>query len=132
MSEVRDADALELCQAAMERFNSGEVEAILEGFDPEVEWWPLRSETEGPYLGHDGVRRWVQETAELFDHSYATISEARWEGDAILAEGRIDLQGKQSGAPIEIPVTWVFRVKGDKLAWGRAFTDRNAALAELE
>ncbi len=51
--------------------------------------------------------------------------------DAVLAEGRIDLQGKASGAPIELPVTWVFRVRDDKITWGQAFTDRASALAEL-
>jgi ketosteroid isomerase-like protein len=129
---ARPEDPLELCQLAMERFNGGDVEAIVDGFDEDVEWWPLRSQTEGPYHGHEGVRRWVAETDELFEYSYATITEASWRGDAIIAEGRIDLKGKQSGAPIQLPITWIFRVKGDKLVWGRAFTDRRAALTELE
>ena len=128
-----DAEALELCQAGMTAFNARDVDTMLERFDPDVEWRPLRSETEGAYRGHDGIREWIAETAELFEHSRAQIDEARWVGaDAILAEGQIDLRGKASGAPIELPVTWVFRVRDDKITWGQAFTDRNEALAELE
>ncbi len=120
-----DAEALALCQASMAAFNARDIDAMLERFDPEVEWWPLRSETEGAFRGHDGIRKWVDETAELFEHSRAQIDAARWIGDdAVLAEGRIDLQGKASGAPIELPVTWVFRLRDDKVVWGRAFNDR--------
>ena len=105
---------------------------MLAGFDPDVEWYPLRSETEGAYRGHDGIRKWLDETDELFEHSHAYIDEASWQGDdAILAQGRIDLQGKSSGAPIQLPTTWVFRVRDEKLLRGRAFTDRSAALREL-
>jgi ketosteroid isomerase-like protein len=117
----------------MAAFNARDIDALLAGYDPEVEWWPLRSATEGPYRGHDGVRKWIAETDELFEHSYAYIDEASWHGDdAVLAQGRIELQGKASGAPIGLPVTWVFRLRGDKLVWARAFTDRAAALAALE
>ena len=135
MSEAgssRDAEALALCQEAMEAFNARDLDKMLAGFDPEVEWYPLRSETEGAFRGHDGVRRWIAETDELFEHSYAYIDEASWQGDdSVLATGRIDLQGKSSGAPIELPVTWLFRLRDEKVHWARAFTDRAAALAEL-
>jgi ketosteroid isomerase-like protein len=128
-----DSDALELSQATMAAFNARDIDAMLERLDPDIEWWPLRSETEGAFRGHDGFRRWIAETDELFEHSRAWIDVASWQGeDTILAEGRIDLQGKASGAPIELPVTWVFRLRDGKLVWGRAFNDQAAALAELD
>ncbi len=55
----------------MAAFNARDVDTMLERFDPDVEWRPLRSETEGAYRGHDGIREWIAETAELFEHSYA-------------------------------------------------------------
>jgi len=125
-------DPLPICQATMESFNSRDVDAMLARLDPEVEWWPLRSETEGAFYGHDGIRAWIAETSELFEHSCAHIERARWEGDAIVAEGRASLRGKQSGAPIELPVTWLFRLRDDKVIWGRAFSDPAAALAALD
>ena len=124
-------DPLPICRATMESFNERDIDAMLARLDPEVEWWPLRSETEGAFHGHDGIRAWIAETAELFEHSSATIERARWEGEAIVAEGDISLRGKQSGAPIEVAVTWVFRLKDDRVIWGRAFSDPAAALEAL-
>jgi ketosteroid isomerase-like protein len=127
-----DAEALELCQSAMAAFNARDLDALLAWMDPDVEWRPLRSEMEGAYHGHAGIREWLDETAELFESSQAWIDEASWEGDdLVLATGRIDLRGKGSGAPIELPVTWVFRLRDMRVLWGQAFTDHAAALAAL-
>lgn len=128
MSDRDDAEALALCQEAMAAFNARDIDALLDRMDPDIEWRPLRSETEGAFHGHDGIRAWVAETEELFERSEATIESAHWEGEAVLAEGSISLEGKASGAPIELPVTWVFRLRDDKVVWGRAFNERAAAL----
>jgi ketosteroid isomerase-like protein len=128
----QDFDPLELSIAAMESFNGGDVESLLRQFDPDVEWWPLRSATEGPYRGHAGIRAWIEETSALFDFSRASIDAAEWRGGTILAAGELELRGRQSGAAIQTRVTWLLELKGDRVIWGRAFADRASALETLE
>lgn len=50
------ADLLDVARGQMSAFNRGDVEAFADQFTEDAEWWPLRSETEGPYRGHDGLR----------------------------------------------------------------------------
>jgi len=130
--DPEDFDPLGLARAAMEEFNRGDVEAFLEQFHPDVEWLPLRSATEGAYRGYDGIRAWLEETSALFDYSRASIDAAEWRNGAILADGQLDLQGKQSGAALQLPVSWVLELEGDKIIWGRAFADRASAIEALD
>jgi ketosteroid isomerase-like protein len=62
---VADAD-VELITRMLGRWNRGDVEALLEVFDPEVEVRPaLRTFLASTvYRGHDGVRTWFEETNE--------------------------------------------------------------------
>jgi ketosteroid isomerase-like protein len=66
-AEKRVADAdIELITRMVHEWNSGDVEALLEVFDPEVEVRPaLRAFLASMvYRGHDGVRSWYAETNE--------------------------------------------------------------------
>lgn len=42
-----------------------DVDSILALCHPDIELFLRRSEIEGPYVGHAGVRRWAEETAEF-------------------------------------------------------------------
>lgn len=128
----QDFEPLGLVRAAMEDFNRGDAEAFLDQTDPDIEWWPLRSATEGAYRGHEGVRAWFEETSALFDYIRASIDAAEWRAGRLLADGELKLQGKQSGAALELPVTWVLEFKGAKVIWGRAFGDRASAIEALD
>ena len=60
-----DAD-VELITRMLREWNSGDVNALLEVFDPEVEVHPALSTFMASmvYHGHDGVRTWFEETNE--------------------------------------------------------------------
>ncbi|HEU0025307.1 MAG TPA: nuclear transport factor 2 family protein, partial [Thermoleophilaceae bacterium] len=53
---------VEVGRAAVEALNRGDVEGLVELWDPECEYHPaLEGAVEGPkgaYIGHDGIREW--------------------------------------------------------------------------
>ena len=128
---TRGVDVEALARAALEEFNEGDADAFANRFADDGELFPFRSATEGAYRGPEGVRAWMRETEELFEHSTAEIDEIDSRGDRLLVTGRLNLRGKESGATVEMPVFWVFRLTGEKIAYGRAYTNREEALADL-
>jgi len=125
------SDWTELARNSIEAFNRRDLSAVLEYFARDAEWWPLRSATEGPYRGHDGIRAWFDDTAEQFEYMRATVDDVREHGDVVVVFGRLQIKGRQSGAPVDMPrITWLLRVVDDKVVWGKTYSDREEALAE--
>ena len=124
-------DRVEQARVNIDAFNRRDLDTIVESFAPEVEWWPLRSATEGPYRGHDGIREWFADTAEQFEYIHATVHEVREQDDAVVVSGELRVKGRQSGAAIDQPITWVFRYADDKVIWGKSYTDPGEAAADI-
>jgi ketosteroid isomerase-like protein len=124
-------DVEAFARAALADFNNGNVDAFADRFAEDGEMLPFRSATEGAYRGPEGVRVWMRETAELFDHASAQIDEIESRAGEVMLTGSLHLRGKGSGAPVELPVVWVFRLSGEKIAYGRAHTSREDAMADL-
>jgi hypothetical protein len=127
-----------MSQANVEAFLRG-TEAInagtldVPGFvHPEAVFEPLRAETEGPFLGHEGMRRFVADTEEsfaLFQISYTDVRELR--GDRLLAIGSIRMRARESGVEIDVPTAAIAEYR-DGLLWrfkdyGNAPAARRAA-----
>jgi ketosteroid isomerase-like protein len=123
-------DREELARTSMAAFNRRDVEAVVQTFAPDAEWWPLRSSTEGPYRGHDGIRAWFEDTAEMFEYLRAEVDDVDERGDVAVATGRLEVKGRGSGAAIEVPIAWVFRFAGEKVIWAKSYASREEALAE--
>ena len=124
------SDRGELAREAFAALNRRDVEAFVAAFAPEGEWWPLRSSTEGPYRGHDAIRAYFDDTAEMFERLHAHLEEVHEHRDVMLAFGRLEARGRESGAPIELAMAWVFRFAGDRVVWAKSFADRDEAIAE--
>ena len=124
------ADLLDIARERMEVFNRGDVEAFVEAFTDDAEWWPLRSETEGPYRGHEGIRAWFADTAETFESIHADVEAAHDVPSGVLSFGALEVKGRESKASVRVPIAWFFRFDGEKICWARAYGDRAAALQE--
>jgi ketosteroid isomerase-like protein len=119
----------ELVQEQMAAFNRRDVDAVMEVFAADVEWWPLRSSTEGPYRGHDGIRAWFDDTAQMFDELEAHVDDVVESDAVVVAVGRLSVRGRGSGAALEVPIAWVFRFLDDQIVWGKTFSEREEAYA---
>jgi ketosteroid isomerase-like protein len=92
---------------AVDAINRRDVEALLEGVDPEVEWHPgVLVPLEGGatvYRGYEGVREMMGDLFASFAEFDVQYSEFRDLGDTIVAVGRVRTRGAESGAVTESP-----------------------------
>jgi hypothetical protein len=64
---------------------------------------PLRSQTEGAFVGHEGMRRFLADTAQTFEMFKATYPDLRDLGDdRLLAIGTIRMRGRESGVETDV------------------------------
>jgi ketosteroid isomerase-like protein len=102
-----------------------DMEALLAEHQPDVEIVVLRSEIEGPYQGHDGLRRMA---TDMFEADFKQrIDEIRDLGDK-----RVLVLGHQratvSGAPWEHGLAEIFEFESGKVARLQAFRTVEDAL----
>jgi ketosteroid isomerase-like protein len=105
--------------------------AALELLDPEVEWIPRRAQTEGVYRGHEGIRKFYDDTWSSFD-----VFEPNWEVEElpdgrVLAWGSIRVRGKGSGAQTQVPVGGLFELRDGRISRWEDFGSKESALAAL-
>lgn len=111
-----------------EAFNERNVEALLERSAEDCVIIAQRSETEGPYAGHDGVRRWAEGYYEL-------VPDVRIALDRVteLEDGRVLVLGRQSGttargAKFDAPLALVVEFEGGLMRAMTAYATRAKAL----
>jgi ketosteroid isomerase-like protein len=95
---------------------------------PEVVFEPLRSRTEGAFVGHDGMRRFIADTDEMFEVFNATYPDVRDLGDRVLAVGSIRMRSRVSGVETDVPTAVIAEFR-DGLLW--RFTDYGDARSAL-
>ena len=123
---------VEAFKRGLDTFNRRDVEALLEGLDPEVEWHPALPVLVGGeatvYRGHGGVREMLRDLYEAFDEIHFEISEIRDLGDRLVAIGRSRARGGASGADVESPIGFVTEFKNGKAISIRNYLDPEEAL----
>jgi hypothetical protein len=94
---------VDMVYRAIGAFNRRELDAFLALMDPAVEFAPYEALVQGgnPYRGHDGVRRWWEESFAVLPDLNAEIHEVRDLGDFTFVGGRLRGHGAGSGARIE-------------------------------
>ena len=119
-----------------EAINRGELD-IAEPIHPEVVFEPLRSRTEGPFVGHEGMRRFIADTEEMFEVFHVSYTDVRDLGERVLAIGSIRMRAKVSGVEADVPTAviaefrdgllWRFKDYGDPRSALRAAGDGSRA-----
>jgi ketosteroid isomerase-like protein len=121
-------DHLEVVRRSIDGLNRGDVEAVLEAFDPDVLFEPQRAAMQGTYRGHAGVREWMADTAESFsafrlDLDHRDLGEGR-----VLSVGSLHLRGQGSGVETEVPVASIATVRDGTIVRLKDYGDRPKAL----
>jgi ketosteroid isomerase-like protein len=96
---------VELVHQAFDAFNRRDFDAFLAFMDGDVEAVPLTAVVEGPYRGHDGIRRWWGTLFDVLPDYTIELLEVRDLGDVILAALRAHASGPGSDAQVE-HITW--------------------------
>jgi ketosteroid isomerase-like protein len=121
---------VDVVRRALEAYERGDMEEMLSYLDPELEWHSaIVGGAEGNvYRGHEGFRRWNADFLEIFERVRNEWNEFRDLGDRVLAFGRVQARGRESGVEINSPMGWVVTVRGGKLLKAEGFLDPTQAL----
>jgi ketosteroid isomerase-like protein len=120
--------------AALQAFNDEGIDAALEYFDPDIEWWaPPEWLEDRLYSGHTGVRQLAEFWTQQFDEYRVEPSRLIDIGDdrvvALLHQrGRI----RGSGDRIEQQVGYIARFRAGKVAEVRVYFSWEATLEAAE
>ncbi|MEX2252731.1 MAG: nuclear transport factor 2 family protein [Thermoleophilaceae bacterium] len=122
---------VEIVRRGFEAFARGDIEAVLDSFDPEVEWSPAIAPILGvdTVRGKDALRRFLtQDLFDGFDDFRAEPLSFEDHGDKVLIPTRYRGRGQASG--LEIDQTWVavYTVRGGKVTGQRDYETRSEAL----
>ena len=120
---------VEQFRKAISAYNGRDVEAMVEAFHPECEWFPFTAKVEGneAYHGHDGIRRWWANLDATFPEREASVDEVRETGDAVVALGRLRARFR-SGLSLDTEAGWFVRFRDGLVVWGRAYQSHADAL----
>ena len=110
-----------------------DLDLFLKVTDPAVEWHASISVISegGAYHGHKGIRQYVLDIDDTFEVLEATLDRVLDVGDLVLAVGRLHYRGKASGVEQDAEMGWVFRFRGGKVIYLRAFRDPERTLATV-
>jgi ketosteroid isomerase-like protein len=99
---------VEAFKRANDATNRGDVEALLEYVDPDVELVAFMEVLLGGearvYTGHAGVREFFRDFSDHFDQLHWEYPDIRDLGDRVLAIGTFRARGRGSGAEVETPI----------------------------
>jgi ketosteroid isomerase-like protein len=123
---------VETLKAGIEAINRRDWDALLEGLDPDVEWYPASSTPWAGgatvYRGHEEVRQWFESVAEVFTEVHSEFPEIRDLGDRVVAIGKIRARGDASGAETETTVAYLFEYENEKATRVWSYLDPRQAL----
>jgi ketosteroid isomerase-like protein len=122
---------VEAFKRGIDASNRGDVEALLEELDPDIEWHSamhaLLGGDETLFRGHDGVRTLFRDVQESFSELHFTAAEIHDLGDRVLVIGSTRVRGKTSGAVSVTPIALVTEVKNGKARLLRTYRDADEA-----
>jgi ketosteroid isomerase-like protein len=120
---------IELFLRGNDAINRLDVEATLALVDENTVFEPLRSQTEGAFVGPEGMRRFLADTAETFDLFKASYPDIRDLGDGrLLAIGTIRIRGRESQAESDVTTAAIVRFRDGVLVHYKDYGDPRLAL----
>ena len=123
-----------LVERVFEAFAAGDHDALVDVFDPEIEFFGPTATVlnEGKcYRGHDGIRRYLQDAEALWRTLELTPQKFREVGNHVVVLGRVRATARD-GLELDTPAAWVWRVERGKVAWGCVYGDRDAMPRSLQ
>jgi uncharacterized protein len=120
---------VEVVKRGYQAWNRGDIAAVLEAFDPNVEWWDR-----GDWLdvtvrrGHDGLRAGWAEIAEAFSEFRMEPKEFIDAGEYVVVPIHRVGTGRVSRALIEEDEVHVFRMRDGKTFELREYPEKQDAL----
>jgi ketosteroid isomerase-like protein len=116
----------QLAARLFEAFNRRDIEAALELVHPDVVFEPVSAvaiRDGAPYVGHDGMRAYLDDVERYFDELVVNPTQIRAAGDAVVALGEVS--GRAAGGPFDgVATTWMLKFRDDRVIRAQVFADQ--------
>ena len=128
-------DNVEIVRRSFEAFARGDFETAFAAHDPGSEWCTAADEPDQQtYRGLDELRAFVDSLAEPWQNRFADAM--RFEqfidgGEWVVVPWTATLQGRDSGASVEVGETYAVRVDGGKIVRVDEYRSKEQALAAV-
>jgi ketosteroid isomerase-like protein len=124
-------EAADLIGRALGLIDDGDIAALTDLLDPEIEWRPPAQGTlDESYRGYDGVRQLFRDLTDAwdnFEHSEVELVEG---GDAIVVITRLKLHAQASDMIVDEYWAYAVRMQNGRFGWVQMYTDPEQALRE--
>ena len=102
---------------------------VVEFFTQVAEWRGFADAIDNPIRrGHDEIRRMADEWVRNFEHVRIESEEFIDAGDHVVVPARVRGRGRASGVVIELPINYVFTLRGGMVERVRDYRERAQAL----
>jgi ketosteroid isomerase-like protein/anti-sigma regulatory factor (Ser/Thr protein kinase) len=125
------AENLRVVREVFDAFAARDVSRTTKLVDRGVMMEPLSTplERRTPYLGVDGLRRYLQDLDETWDTFEVTIANLRADGEHVVAVGRI--RARQGDVAVDDPAGFAFRLRDGRVVWAKVYRSHEEALAAV-
>jgi ketosteroid isomerase-like protein len=118
MEESGQREMEGLARRSIDAYNRGDVEALLEQLDEEIEvYTPPELPNAGTYRGHQGFLQWLDQWDEAWEEFRLEIERIDFVGDRCgVVTVRQFGRGAGSGVEVEMRIAQLYEMRGDKAA----------------
>jgi ketosteroid isomerase-like protein len=124
---------MDVVKAVFLAFSERDVEGVIAHAHPDIEFSAVTGGHAGrtePYRGHDGLRQYFRDVAEVWEDLRIVPGEFRRSGDTILVTGRVSAR---SPARIVAGSTgWLWRLRDGLVVHARVYPSAADAMAAFE
>jgi ketosteroid isomerase-like protein len=124
-------EAYELLNTHFAALKAGDLDPLLDFFDPDVVIEMVDVPDPATYEGHDGVRRWFNDAFGVWAAIHVEAEGFIESGEWTVAHLRTSLRGEASGVEVELPNTAVHQFRDGRIVRDRVYLNRAEALADL-
>ena len=120
---------VEIVRRTVDAYRSGDIDAGLAAYDPDVEFDVSSARPEGGvFHGHEGVEEGIQAWVARWAEWRFEVEEIIDAGDRVLMIIREFGRGEKSGVEVTQHIFWVQTIRNGKIVRAELFIDRNRAL----
>jgi uncharacterized protein len=124
---------IEVVREVFEAFAVRDIEGVIALADPDVVFTAVTGGVLGraePYRGHEGLREYFRDVAEVWDELVLKPREFRQVGDSVLVTGRVS--ARSPARVVSGSTGWVWRVRDGRVVYGHVYQSAADAVAAVE
>jgi ketosteroid isomerase-like protein len=121
---------VEIVREAWDAWSRGDMAALFEFYDPEVEWDMSHSYVPdmGVFHGHEGIREFFGEWRAFFAEYWAEAQEFIEVGDSVIVRVHQGGRGRSSSVGVEMPAYWqLYRLREGRAVRVEIYRDEEEA-----